>query len=119
MLRNPFEKISEIQAHSTEVTRLCITADNKHVFSAGNDGSLCCFVFEDKDLDKELARKMITHSSAHQFDDIMLQLETKINLHNEISNLANDINNVNMNNERSLKEKCDANDVAGAALQKQ
>ena len=63
-----------------------------------------------------MARKMITPTSAHQFDDIMIQLETKINLQNEISSLANDINNVNMNNERSLKEKCDANDKAEGAL---
>jgi hypothetical protein len=49
---------------------LCITADNKHVFSAGNDGSICCFVFEDKELNNELARKMTGHAQAHLFEDI-------------------------------------------------
>ena len=51
LLKYPFEKISEIQAHSTEVQRLSVTPDNKTVFSAGNDGSLCCFKFDDKELE--------------------------------------------------------------------
>lgn len=42
----------------------------------------------------------------------MIQQETKDNLYKEIKSLVNDIDNVNKNNARSLKEKCDANDEA-------
>jgi len=44
-----FEKLIEIQAHSTQVERLALTYDDRWLFSAGNDGSIGCFKFQNKE----------------------------------------------------------------------
>ena len=43
VLRYPYEKIFEIQAHALPVERLRISYDNSTLFSAGLDGTLCIF----------------------------------------------------------------------------
>ena len=44
----PFEKAAEIQAHASPITRLRITHNNSHLFSAGIDGMLCIFDVKDR-----------------------------------------------------------------------
>ena len=45
----PFEKSSEVQAHSKPVTRMRVTANNTHLFSVGADGLLCIYDIKDRD----------------------------------------------------------------------
>ena len=45
----PFEKASELQAHSKPVTRIRTTSNNTHLFSVGQDGLLCIFDIKDRD----------------------------------------------------------------------
>lgn len=45
----PFEKSSEIQAHSAAITRMRITHTNTHLFSVGMDGMLAIFDVKDRD----------------------------------------------------------------------
>jgi hypothetical protein len=59
---------------------MSITHDNKFVFSAGNDGSLMCFHYLDKELKKEKEKAMIPVNDIRPFEEIMIQLETKANL---------------------------------------
>ena len=49
VLRNPWEKLYEIQAHSQAVERLRLSYDNQFLFSAGRDGVFCIFDIKDKD----------------------------------------------------------------------
>lgn len=49
VLRQPWEKIFEVQAHSLPVERLRISFDNTVLFSAGQDGLFCIFDIKDKD----------------------------------------------------------------------
>lgn len=45
----PLEKVNELQAHGSPVTRMRISYDNKFLFSAGKDGSLMIMDIKDKD----------------------------------------------------------------------
>jgi hypothetical protein len=63
-----FDKLIEIQAHSTAVERLALTHDDKFLFSAGNDGSIGCFKFANKE-QKDHSHGLTTLSL---FDDIMI-----------------------------------------------
>ena len=47
--KNELDKLIEIQAHSTQVERLSLTYDDKWLFSAGNDGSIGCFRYHNKE----------------------------------------------------------------------
>jgi WD40 repeat protein len=49
VLRYPWEKVFEVQAHSLPVERLRISFDNQVLFSSGHDGVLCIFDIKDKD----------------------------------------------------------------------
>lgn len=49
VLKYPFEKTFEVQAHSLPVERLRISYDNQVLFSGGHDGVLCVFDVKDKD----------------------------------------------------------------------
>ena len=49
VLRYPWEKVFEIQAHSLPIERLRISFDNQVLFSSGHDGVLCIFDIKDKD----------------------------------------------------------------------
>jgi len=49
VLRYPWEKVFEVQAHSLPVERLRISFDNQVLFSSGHDGVLCVFDVKDKD----------------------------------------------------------------------
>jgi hypothetical protein len=89
---------------------MSITHDNKFVFSAGNDGSLIAFNYFDKELKKERERHMIPANDIRPFEEIMIQLETKANLTQQIADLERDIHNVKANNEASLAEKQSKND---------
>lgn len=90
---------------------MSLTHDNKYVFSAGNDGSLCCFHYHDKELKKERERAMIPINEVRPFEEIMIQTETKANLTKDIARLERDIYNVKANNEASLAEKQAKNDA--------
>lgn len=48
-MKNPWEKLFEVQAHSQAVERLRLSFDNSVLFSAGRDGSLCLFDVKDKE----------------------------------------------------------------------
>ena len=49
VIRYPFEKVAEVQAHSLPVERLRISYDNLLLFSAGQDGVFCVFEVKVKD----------------------------------------------------------------------
>lgn len=49
VLKYPFEKIYEAQAHSLPVERLRISFDNNFLFSSGQDGLFAIFEIKDKD----------------------------------------------------------------------
>ena len=63
MLRYPFEKTYEVQAHALPVSRMRISYDNSTLFSVSSDGTFCVFAIQDKDpkrKDKDLP--LIQHS---------------------------------------------------------
>lgn len=47
--KNPWERLLEIQAHSSGVERIRLTFSNTQLLSAGSDGSLCVFDVKDKE----------------------------------------------------------------------
>ena len=94
MIKYPFEKVGEVQAHSSQVERLSLSYDNKWLFSAGNDGSLCIFKFDNKEKSKLPAPVQVP-----QFDEIMIQMETKERLTENIARLQAEIQNVTSNNQ--------------------
>jgi len=49
ILRYPWTKVFEIQAHSQPVERLRLTYDNTTLLSGGRDGVLCIFEVKDKE----------------------------------------------------------------------
>jgi len=51
---------------------MSITHDNRFVFSAGNDGSLMCFNYLDRELKKERERAMVPVSDIRPFEEIMI-----------------------------------------------
>ena len=75
-----------------------MTHDDKFLFSAGNDGSIGCFKFANKE-QKDHSHGLSTLSL---FDDIMIQIETQTRLLNEIARLQRDIEDVNQNNAAQL-----------------
>ena len=79
-----------------------ITADNKWLFSAGNDGSLAILKFENKELysKKNMLPCPVTVS---QFDEIMIRVETKDELTENIARLQADIQSVITNNQIQLQ----------------
>ena len=79
---------------------MAMSHDNKWLFSAGNDGSLCIFKFENKETQKKNILPMPVQVS--QFDEIMIQMETKQRLTEDIARLQADIQNVNSNNQAQL-----------------
>ena len=72
LIKYPFEKVGEVQAHSSQVERLAMTHDNKWLFSAGNDGSLCIFKFENKELLNSKKVNLPAPVQVPQFDEIMI-----------------------------------------------
>jgi len=49
VIRFPFERIYEVQAHSLPIERLRVSFDNQHLYSAGQDGVFGIFSIVDKD----------------------------------------------------------------------
>jgi cilia- and flagella-associated protein 57 len=49
VLRHPWNKLFEIQAHSSPVEKLRLTYDNNWLLSCGRDGVLCIFEVKDKE----------------------------------------------------------------------
>jgi len=52
VLRHPFEKTFEIQAHALPVERLRISYDNQTLYSSAMDGTLAVFAIQEKDAKK-------------------------------------------------------------------
>jgi hypothetical protein len=90
LIKYPFEKVGEVQAHSSQVERLAMSHDNKWLFSAGNDGSLCVFKFENKELNSK-KNMLPAPTQVSQFDEIMIQMETKLKLSENIARLQSEI----------------------------
>lgn len=46
------EKVIEMQAHARGIEEMRLTIDSKSLFTIGQDGSVCCFYIDDKELIK-------------------------------------------------------------------
>lgn len=53
VLRYPFEKSFEIQAHSLPVEQMRVSYDNQTLFSCSSDGSICVFSIQERDNKKK------------------------------------------------------------------
>ena len=53
VIRHPFEKTFEIQAHSLPVEQMRVSYDNTTLFTCSQDGSICVFSIQDRDKKKE------------------------------------------------------------------
>ena len=48
----PLEKVSDIQAHSKSIEKMCLNTMNDRLFTVGKDGMLCIFEIKDRDPQK-------------------------------------------------------------------
>jgi hypothetical protein len=78
------EKVIEMQAHSSYVEEMRLTIDSRSLFTAGNDGSICCFYIEDKELLKH--RKERDYS-----EEILIEKQTQEELMQQIKSLTESI----------------------------
>lgn len=99
VLRYPWEKVFEVQAHSLPVERLRISFDNSVLFSSGHDGVLCIFDIKDKD-PKGKARENI---SIHLSDELLIPKAERDKYMADIDHLKSSIQKQKDDNESRMK----------------
>lgn len=85
VIKYPFEKVLEVQAHSLPVERMRISYDNSLLFSGGQDGVFCIFEIKVKDHGQKKGEKEtsnITYS-----DEILIQKAERDRFQADIENL--------------------------------
>ena len=70
VIRFPFERIYEIQAHSLPIERIRVSHCNQYLFSAGQDGMFGMFHIVDKDPNK---KDKTEYSQVSQSEDILIE----------------------------------------------
>lgn len=94
VLRHPWEKVFEVQAHSLPVEKLKLSYDNQYLFSGGRDGVLCAFDIRDKEpklrkdgkdlISTPLSEEvLITKAESDKFKETIEQIRATINSQRE------------------------------------
>jgi len=107
VFRFPFEKVSEVQAHSKAVERLKLSFDNTKLFSVGVDGVLACFNLVDKS-----GRRKDTFAppSIQTSEEILIEKKRRDDLQFEIMRLKDDIDQEKTNNAANIRLEFDRNE---------
>ena len=83
ILKLPFERVLEVQAHSLPIERLRLSYDNNFLFSAGQDGVFGVFHLKDSD------RKEI--GGIPQSEEILIEKQERDQYQADIEHLKNQI----------------------------
>lgn len=89
-LRNPWEKLCEIQAHSLGIEKIRLSYDNQTLLSIGKDGVLC--VFDVKDKEPKIRKDGKEIPTIIPGDDILIQKSERDRFKDDISQLRKEIN---------------------------
>lgn len=101
VIRFPFERIFEIQAHSLPIERLRVSHDNQHLYSAGQDGMFGIFTIVDKDPSK----KDKEYSQITQSDEILIEKQEQDKYVQDIDHLRNQIEIEKQKKEASVQQE--------------
>ena len=114
VLRYPWEKIFEVQAHSLPVERLRISFDNTVLFSSGKDGLLCIFDIKDKDpkgkKEKDSIQLMVS-------EEILIQKAERDKFQADIEHLKASIEQLRINNEIKVEHELSKKNTRITSLQ--
>jgi WD40 repeat protein len=100
VLRYPWEKVFEVQAHSLPVERLRISFDNQVLFSSGHDGVLCIFDIKDKD---PKGKKDKENVQIHLSEEILIPKAERDKYMADIDHLRASIQKLKDENEARMK----------------
>ena len=70
ILKYPWDKLFQVEAHSLPVEKIRLSYDNTHLFSGGRDGLVC--IFDVKDKEPKLRRDGKELSSIGMNEDVLL-----------------------------------------------
>ena len=103
VIRFPFERIFEIQAHSLPIERLRVSYDNQYLYSAGSDGMFGIFHVVDKDpVKREKEFSQVTQS-----DEILIEKAERDKIQADIEQLKNKIEVEKQKKEASVAQELD------------
>lgn len=100
VLRHPWDKVFEVQAHSLPVERLRISFDNQVLFSSGHDGVLCIFDVKDKD---PKGKKDKENIQIHLSEEILIPKAERDKYIADIDHLRASIQKMKDENEARMK----------------
>ena len=99
VVKLPFERVLEVQAHSLPIERLRLSYDNKYLFSAGQDGVFGIFSLTDSEK-KDM-------SQIHQSDEILIEKQERDKFQADIEHLKNQIEIEKQKKEATIQQELD------------
>lgn len=99
VVKLPFERVLEVQAHSLPIERLRLSYDNKFLFSAGQDGVFGIFSLSDSE------KKDI--SQINQSDEILIEKQERDKFQADIEHLKNNIEIEKQKREATIQQELD------------
>lgn len=90
VFRNPFDKLSEVQAHSSPIERMRLSFDGNYLFTVGQDG--CLIIFDVKERSERGTVKNVKENMSLAFSEEILTEKQEIDGYiTEKENLENDL----------------------------